>query len=151
MAGVSYCVRLCDGRYFPIQRSAKATPIELCNAFCPAAATKVFSGSPIEQATARDGSRYDDLDNAYAYRKTVVPDCSCNGREPFGTALMDLASDPTLRAGDLISTVNGLIAYAPNKSDPDAMADVTGSLGLRGKFGSDDAKRSRGATYRLLP
>ena len=39
---VAYCVRLCDGRYFPIQRHANASPAQLCSAFCPAAKTQVF-------------------------------------------------------------------------------------------------------------
>jgi hypothetical protein len=54
---VAYCVRLCDGRFFPIQRSA-ATPIEICNAFCPASRTKIFSGSGIDHAAARDGNNH---------------------------------------------------------------------------------------------
>lgn len=48
---VSYCVRLCDGRFFPIQRTS-ATPVEVCNSFCPAAKTKIFSGSAIDHAVA---------------------------------------------------------------------------------------------------
>src|SRR5262245_14373132 len=32
----AYCVRLCDGRYFPLERHAPASPAELCTAFCPA-------------------------------------------------------------------------------------------------------------------
>ena len=43
-ARVAYCVRLCDGRYFPIQRHANATPVQLCSALCPASQTKVFDG-----------------------------------------------------------------------------------------------------------
>src|SRR5438094_8575119 len=34
--GVAYCVRLCDGRYFPIQRSSGASPVQVCSSFCPA-------------------------------------------------------------------------------------------------------------------
>src|SRR5438046_1027025 len=45
---VSYCVRSCDGRYFPLQRHANATPIQLCHAFCPAAPTQVFYGNQID-------------------------------------------------------------------------------------------------------
>ena len=90
-------MRLCDGHYFPIHRTAQASPIELCNAFCPASDTKVFSGSPIEYAMASDGTRYGELDNAFAYRKKIVADCTCNGRDTFGNAVMDISADPTLR------------------------------------------------------
>ena len=53
----SYCVRLCDGRYFPIQRTSTSQAAQVCSALCPAAATKVFFGSDIARATARDGKR----------------------------------------------------------------------------------------------
>lgn len=107
---VSYCVRLCDGRFFPIQRSA-ATPVEICNSFCPSSKTKIFSGSTIDHAVARDGSRYADLSNAFVYRNRVVPDCTCNGKDAFGLAPMKPAEDPTLRHGDVVATAEGFVAY----------------------------------------
>src|SRR5262249_22200991 len=36
---VAYCVRLCDGRHFPIQVQSGANAVQLCNSFCPAAET----------------------------------------------------------------------------------------------------------------
>ena len=69
---VAYCVRLCDGRYFPMQRHANATSIQLCNAFCPAAKTQVFNGSQIDHAVAANGARYANLDNAFVYREKIV-------------------------------------------------------------------------------
>jgi hypothetical protein len=107
---VSYCVRLCDGRFFPIQRSA-ATPVEICNSFCPAARTKVFAGNSIERSVAHDGSRYTDLGTAFAYRTKVVPGCSCNGKDAFGLVNMKAADDPTLRQGDVVATDEGFAAY----------------------------------------
>jgi hypothetical protein len=98
----AYCVRLCDGRYFPLQRSS-ATPEKLCGMLCPASQTKVFYGSEIEAASAKDGGRYPTLANAYLYRKKEVANCTCNGKDQFGLAPIDLASDPTLRAGDIVS------------------------------------------------
>ena len=89
---VSYCVRLCDGRFFPIQRSA-ATPVEICNSFCPASHTKIFSGGSIDHAVARDGTRYAELGNAFAYRDHVVPGCTCNGKDAFGLAPIKAAED----------------------------------------------------------
>ena len=101
---VAYCVRLCDGRYFPMSRHANATPVQLCSAFCPAANTQVFNGSQIDQAYAGNGARYASLDNAFVYRKKVVDGCTCNGRDSFGLARIDVASDPTLRPGDIVAT-----------------------------------------------
>ena len=101
---VAYCVRLCDGRYFPMLRQANATPVQLCNAFCPAAKTQVFNGSEIDHAVSSTGARYADLDNAFVYRQKLIPDCTCNGRDTFGLAKIDVASDPTLRPGDIVAT-----------------------------------------------
>jgi len=101
---VAYCVRLCDGRYFPVQRHANATSIQLCTALCPAARTQVFNGSEIDHAVASSGARYADLGNAFVYRQKIVPDCTCNGRDTFGVARIDVANDPTLRPGDIVST-----------------------------------------------
>ena len=101
---VAYCVRLCDGRYFPIQRHANANPAQLCSAFCPAAKTQVFNGSQIDHAYAGGGQRYADLENAFVYRQRIVEGCSCNGKDAFGLARVDVASDPTLRSGDIVSS-----------------------------------------------
>ena len=108
---VSYCVRLCDGRFFPIQRSP-ATPIEICNSFCPASRTKIFSGSSIDHAVAHDGTRYTELGTAFAYRDRVVPGCTCNGKDAFGLVNMKAAEDPTLRQGDVVATEDGFVAYS---------------------------------------
>jgi hypothetical protein len=108
---VSYCVRLCDGRFFPIQRSA-ATPVEICNSFCPASKTKIFSGGSIDHAVAHDGSRYADLSNAFVYRDRIVPGCTCNGKDAFGLAPMNASEDPTLQRGDVVATAEGFVAYS---------------------------------------
>lgn len=110
-AATAYCVRLCDGRYFPLQRQVAASPVELCNAFCPAARTKVFYGGEIDGARAHDGSRYAGLEHAFLYRKQIVPDCTCNGQTPSGLAAIDPAKDPTLRPGDLVANDKGLMAF----------------------------------------
>jgi hypothetical protein len=109
--GTVYCVRTCDGRYFPLQRHAGATPAELCKSFCPAAKTMVFSGSKIDTAVAQNGTRYADLDNAFGYRDKVSDSCSCNGKDGLGLARVDTSGDPTLRPGDIVATDNGLATY----------------------------------------
>jgi len=101
---VAYCVRLCDGRHFPMQRHSNATSIQLCNAFCPAAKTQVFNGSAIDHAVASNGTRYSSLENAFVYREKIVPGCTCNGKDSFGLAKIDVAHDPTLRQGDIVAT-----------------------------------------------
>jgi hypothetical protein len=106
--GVAYCVRLCDGRFFPIEHHAGVTPIQTCNSLCPAAKTKIFTGSDIANASASNGERYTHLANAFLYRKQIVSACTCNGKDAFGLATLDVAQDPTLRTGDLVATKDGV-------------------------------------------
>lgn len=135
-----YCVRSCDGRYFPVQARGGMTPAQVCQAFCPASTTKVYFGSSIDGAIAATGERYADSDNAYAYRKTLKADCTCNGRDPTGLAPIDISLDSTLRPGDVIATADGLVAYAggrgggaadftPVASYPGLTAQVRAKLG----------------------
>src|SRR6266700_2848466 len=123
-SGPAFCVRNCDGKYFPLMRGI-ASPAQMCQAFCPATATKVFFGSSIDGATAQTGERYADSENAFAYRKALRADCSCNGREPVGLAPVDLALDPSLKAGDVIATTDGLGAYTGVRLGNDQTAEFT--------------------------
>jgi len=116
VGGQAYCVRLCDGRYFPLARNAAVSPADACRSFCPAARTKVFYGVNINQAAAADGSRYAALDTALLYRKRLVAGCTCNGRDAFGVARMTIASDPTLRAGDIVAGKTGFATYAGGRT-----------------------------------
>jgi hypothetical protein len=114
---VAFCVRLCDGKGFPMERHANATPVETCQALCPASKTKVYFGTEIDGSVARDGTRYAGLENAFLYRKQLVANCTCNGRDAFGLAPFQMATDPTLRPGDIVVTNTGLMAYT-GKSGP---------------------------------
>jgi hypothetical protein len=139
--GPSFCVRGCDGKYFPLTRG-NASPVQMCQAFCPASPTKVFYGSNIDSATTATGERYADSENAFAYRKALRADCTCNGRDAAGLAPVDLTMDASLRAGDVIATTDGLVAYSgikvgnnnspefiPVASYPGLTADVRSRLG----------------------
>ena len=110
--GVAFCVRLCDGQHFPIEKMANATPVDTCKAICPATTTKVYFGSEIETSVASDGARYSDLNTAFLYRKKLVANCSCNGKDPFGLTTLDPKNDPTLRPGDIVATKDGLMTYS---------------------------------------
>ena len=123
-SGPAFCVRSCDGKYFPLMRGV-ASPAQMCQAFCPATTTKVFFGSSIDGATAQTGERYADSENAFAYRKALRADCTCNGREPAGLAPVDLALDPSLKAGDVIATSDGLVAYTGIRLGNDQTAEFT--------------------------
>ena len=123
-SGPAFCVRSCDGRYFPLARG-NATPVQMCQAFCPASPTKVFFGSNIDSAWSSTGERYADSENAFAYRKTLRADCTCNGRDSAGLAPVDLTLDTSLRPGDVIATTNGLVAYSGIKVGVNQTAEFT--------------------------
>jgi hypothetical protein len=141
-SGPAFCVRACDGKYFPLTMRGNASPAQTCQAFCPASVTKVFYGSHIDGATSSTGERYADTENAFAYRKALRADCTCNGRSPSGLAPVDLTLDTSLRSGDVIATTDGLVAYTgvrlgaeqtaeftPVASYPGLTADVRARLG----------------------
>jgi len=109
---VAFCVRLCDGQHFPMEQMASTTPVETCRAICPSSQTKVYFGAEIGGAVARDGGRYTDLNTAFLYRKQLVANCTCNGKDAFGLAPLDVKTDPTLRPGDIVSTKEGLETYS---------------------------------------
>jgi Protein of unknown function (DUF2865) len=100
---VGYCVRLCDGQHFPIGQIVYGTPEDTCTAICPYSKTKLFFGSEIRSASAKGGQHYIELESAFLYRKELVANCTCNGRDPFGLAPLGVKNDPTLRPGDLVS------------------------------------------------
>jgi hypothetical protein len=123
-SGPAFCVRSCDGKYFPLMRGS-ATPVQMCQAFCPASATRVFYGANIDSAYSLGGERYADSANAFAYRKALRADCTCNGRDPAGLAPIDLALDSSLRPGDVIATTDGLVAYSGVRVGNDQTAEFT--------------------------
>ena len=141
----AFCVRSCDGRFFPVQARAGLSAADSCRAFCPASQTRLYSGGAIDHAVASDGSRYADMDNAFVYRKQLVDGCTCNGRDPFGLARMDAKADPTLRPGDVIATKTGLVAFTGTK---DKVADFTPIDSYRGM--SQNA-RDKLSDVRIMP
>ena len=121
----AHCVRMCDGRYFPILARSGMPPAQLCQSFCPASATRVFFGAGIDSAMAANGERYSEIPNAYVYRKQLSAGCTCNGRDPTGLAPIDISLDTTLRPGDVVATATGLVAYSGTRAGNALTADFT--------------------------
>ena len=107
--GQAYCVRTCDGRYFPISASDGQSRAASCNSFCPASETKVVYGSNIDNAATETGKPYSELPNAFRYRSELVAGCTCNGKDQIGLAPVKIENDPTLRKGDIVAGANGLM------------------------------------------
>lgn len=103
----SFCVRTCDGRYFPISTQDKQSAAEDCKNLCPASETRIFTGSSIDGASSKDGKPYSSLPNAFRYRKELVAGCTCNGKDVIGLASIRIENDKTLRRGDLFANKGG--------------------------------------------
>ncbi len=137
--GGSYCVRTCDGRYFPLMTTGDQTRAEACKSFCPASETRVVYGGNIDSAATETGKPYSELPNAFKYRTELVAGCTCNGKDTGGLAKINVENDPTLRKGDLVAGANGLVVA--NKSAERRGASVNFS----------PASRSARAQFERMP
>jgi hypothetical protein len=115
--GAAYCVRGCDGRYFPAQGADAESKAQSCKSFCPAAETSLVYGSNIDEATTDNGKSYSDLPNAFRYRNETVAGCTCNGKNSAGLAPVKVEDDPTLRKGDIVAGSDGLVVANRNAND----------------------------------
>lgn len=80
-ANRNYCVRLCDGYYWPIgSKAGKRQNTKVCQASCSAPA-RFFrirnSGQSTEDMVDAKGKRYADLPTAFKYRKVFDQSCTC--------------------------------------------------------------------------
>jgi Protein of unknown function (DUF2865) len=105
----AFCVRTCDGRYFPATGSDHQSRAATCNNFCPASKTEIVYGSNIDNAATENGKAYSELPNAFRYRNEMVAGCTCNGKDQVGLAPVKIEDDPTLRKGDIVAGANGLM------------------------------------------
>jgi hypothetical protein len=133
--GQAYCVRTCDGRYFPITAGDGQSRAASCNSFCPASETKIVYGSSIDQAATENGKSYSELPNAFRYRTELVAGCTCNGKDQIGLAPVKIEDDPTLRKGDIVAGANGLVVAARVSDRRGASLNFSpASASLRAKY-----------------
>jgi hypothetical protein len=111
--GKAWCVRTCDGRYFPIVGNDAESRAESCSSFCPASQTELVYGNDIDHAATSSGKPYSALPNAFKYRNEMVAGCTCNGKDSAGLAPVSIDKDPTLRKGDIVAGANGLMIANP--------------------------------------
>lgn len=131
----AFCVRTCDGRYFPISVRDGQSSAEVCSNFCPASETKIYRGSSIDEASSDSGRSYSDLPNAFRYRKELVAGCTCNGKDAFGLAQMKVEDDPTLRKGDIVAGTNGLMVVGGSSRRSASLNFSPAPPSVRAKFG----------------
>jgi Protein of unknown function (DUF2865) len=114
---VTYCVRTCDGFFFPIGTGSGSDNADAsaCNRLCPTAETKIYVGQigqDIDDARSRDnGRRYAAMGNAFSYRRSIDKSCSCTANG-FGVATdFSVYRDGSLRAGDIVMTRSGMKVF----------------------------------------
>jgi hypothetical protein len=118
----SFCVRLCDGFFFPVGASGAGDNTEAhqlsCNAQCPFAETKIYVAPPGAEGIAEashGGVNYSRLPTAFAYREKLDKSCSCNGKTATGLVRMPVLADFTLERGDIVMTPDGLKVLAARR------------------------------------
>jgi hypothetical protein len=136
------CVRPCDGFYFPISHATSARSLtadnDQCKARCGSDSRLFYSiaADELDPAAMIDltGRRYDALENAFAYRKSLRPGCSCRlppwssaerlrhfqyalaetQAETMALAATELKSDSTLAGQDVAE--DAATSYAGRKT-----------------------------------
>jgi hypothetical protein len=130
-----YCVRTCDGFYFPLAARGGTSKAEMCRALCPAATTEVYrlgaGADSIESAVSERGKPYMSLPAALAYRKSLKPGCSCRGSTATAMAV-PIANDPTLARGDIVVTQKGVRIFAGGAKPPFRDSDFVPYRNYRG-------------------
>lgn len=89
----TWCVRLCDGYYYPINylttRGRLQADEERCRASCSSEA-RLYVNAVIGRTAAPladlSGQPYTDLPTAFAYRAAFNPDCTCDGSRMLVTS-----------------------------------------------------------------
>jgi Protein of unknown function (DUF2865) len=131
----AFCVRTCDGRYFPIAASDSQSRAASCNSFCPASETRVVYGSNIDNSTTEGGKPYSELANAFRYRNELVAGCTCNGKDQIGLAPVKIEDDPTLRRGDIVAGSAGLMVAGRGADKRGAALNLSpASERVRGRY-----------------
>ncbi len=132
--GQTFCVRTCDGRYFPVTGPDKESRAASCNNFCPASETKLVHGGDIDSAVTDGGKPYSELPNAFRYRTEIVAGCTCNGKDQIGLAPIGIDQDPTLRKGDIVAGADGLVVAKTGANRHAALNFTPAPEAVRAKY-----------------
>jgi len=130
----AWCVRTCDGRYFPITGSDAQSRASSCDNLCPASKTELVYGNDIDHAATANGKAYSELPNAFKYRNELAAGCTCNGKDPAGLASVSVENDPTLRKGDIVAGADGLMVAHPGSGKHAEMNFTPAPKSVRMRF-----------------
>ncbi|KAF0212094.1 MAG: hypothetical protein FD172_1469 [Methylocystaceae bacterium] len=98
MSGGGYCVRACDGYYFPLVKLSRISGQHACE---------------LEQAHNAKGQRYSALPAAFSFRDKLTAGCACNDPAASRDYYLALSRrDPTLQNGDIVVGEKGAFIYS---------------------------------------
>ena len=118
-----YCVRTCDGYFFPLIKSSRATRQQSCNFACPSATVEIYDGANIETSRNARGETYKSLLESVAGRADASARCSCNDPSTSAAYSRDAArTDPTLQTGDFVIEDEGPLVFGRQGLVPLAQA-----------------------------
>ncbi len=147
----AYCVRMCDGYYFPVGTGYDNFDKHeaACNSVCPSAQTRVYVASngtdDIGKASHR-GQVYAKLGTAFSYRQQRSKTCSCNAASSAGGLGMfspTYENDTTLSRGDVIVTNIGLKAFKGGESFPHRTNEFVAASSAKSLTSSERLSLSR--------
>ncbi|TXM69493.1 DUF2865 domain-containing protein [Methylobacterium sp. WL69] len=110
--GQVVCVRTCDGAYFPMANlpDGREGADDLCQALCPGAEAAAYSmpygdDALKHAATLRGSKAYVSLANAFRFRTTFTPNCSCKREgQSWAQSLVKAESMLVRHKGDIFVT-----------------------------------------------
>lgn len=110
--GQVICVRSCDGAYFPMTNlpDGREGADELCQALCPGAEAAAYSmpygDEALKHAATIKGSKaYASLANAFKFRTSFTPNCSCKREgQSWAQSLVKAESMMVRHKGDIFVT-----------------------------------------------
>lgn len=126
----TWCVRLCDGFYFPISYSTNSSnyrrDLQICQGRCPGADVSLYSHpgylDPEDMVSTVSGERYTALPTAFLYRTKVVPNCGCELKAPeVRTAKTD---------GETTTVEAGKDGAANQDAEPSQTAEVADEIDI---------------------
>lgn len=128
--GTEFCVRTCDGYFFPLIKSAQQTKQASCEYACPSAPVAYYHGSSIETARNLNGEKYTSLPTAFKFREKVSAGCTCHPPEESQQhSLKIVKNDPTAHSGDIVVEQKGAFVYQGKQAVPiDRSRQVSASV-----------------------
>lgn len=118
-SGTEFCVRTCDGYFFPLIKSAQQTKQASCEYACPSAPVAYYHGASIESARNLKGEKYTALPTAFKFRERVSQGCACHPPEESQQhSLKIVGNDPTAHSGDIVVGQKGAFVYQGKQAIP---------------------------------